>query len=275
MRTRFPFLSNLVNPSSSAAFIKSASLCVKVNHYLERVYSPDRVLQPLRRTGPKGSGQFEQIGLDEALDEVATRLGTIVDESGGEAVLPYSYMGTQGMVHSGSIDRRFFARLGATRLVRAICGSTAADGVFAAQGTGFGMAAEDIVHSRLIVLWGTNTIVTNLHLWPFIQEARTQGARVVVIDPLRTRTAQSADWHVRPMPGTDEALALGLMHVILDEGLLDNDYVERYTTGKDALRETVADHTPARVSAITRVPPTRSSSSLARTPRRAPPRSAC
>ena len=158
------------------------------------------------------------------------------------------------MVQSGSIDRRFFARLGATRLVRAICGSTAADGVAAAQGTGLGMDAEDIVHSRLIVLWGTNTIVTNLHLWPFIQEARGQGARVVVIDPLRTRTAQSADWHVRPMPGTDEALALGLMHVIVEEGLLDADYVERHTTGFAELRERVEAYTPERVAAITRVP---------------------
>ena len=228
-------------------------LCAKVNRYLDRVYSPDRVLHPLRRVGPKGERRFERISWDEALDLVAGRLSQIVTESGGEAVLPYSYMGTQGVVQGASIDRRFFGRLGATRLVRAICGSAPAQGMWATQGGTKGMLPEDLRHSRLIVLWGTNTIVTNLHLWKFVLEARAAGAQVVVIDPLRTRTAAAADRHVRPRPGTDAALALGLMHVIVAEGLHDADYVERHAVGFDDLRGRLAEYPPARVAAITGV----------------------
>lgn len=226
-------------------------LCAKVNHYLERVYSPDRLLHPLRRVGPKGAGQFVEIGWDQALDEVAGRLAQIVDRHGSTAILPYSYLGTQGIVQSESIDRRFFARLGATRLERAICQDTASAGIGLAQGTSMGMLPEDFVHSRLIVLWGTNTIVTNLHLWPFIREAKANGATIVVIDPLRSRTAAAADWHIRPMPGTDAALALGMMHVIVEEGLQDDDYVSRYTVGFDQLRERLRDYPPARTAMLT------------------------
>ncbi len=229
-------------------------LCAKVNHYLERVYSPDRVLQPLRRVGAKGERRFEPIGWDEALDEAASRLGAIVAEHGGEAVLPYSYMGTQGIVQGASLDRRFFARIGATRLTRAICGSSAAAGFAATQGGTKGMLPEDIRHSRFIVLWGTNTIVTNLHLWPFVTEARKNGARVVVVDPVETRTAHAADWHVRPRPGTDAALALGLMHVIVSEGLHDADYLERHAHGFDELRTRLEEYPPERVASITGVP---------------------
>ena len=229
-------------------------LCAKVNHYLERVYSPDRVLQPLRRVGAKGERRFEPIGWDEALDEAASRLGAIVAEHGGEAVLPYSYMGTQGIVQGASLDRRFFARIGATRLTRAICGSSAAAGFAATQGGTKGMLPEDISHSRFIVLWGTNTIVTNLHLWPFVTEARKNGARVVVVDPVETRTAHAADWHVRPRPGTDAALALGLMHVIVSEGLHDADYLERYAHGVDELCTRLEEYPPERVASITGVP---------------------
>jgi anaerobic selenocysteine-containing dehydrogenase len=226
-------------------------LCAKVNHYLERVYSPDRILHPLRRIGPKGAGQFAQIGWDEALDEVAGRLSAVVERSGATAILPYSYLGTQGIVQSESIDRRFFARLGATRLERAICQDTATAGITLAQGTSMGMLPEDVVHSRLIVLWGTNTIVTNLHLWPFIREAKANGATVVVIDPLRTRTAAAADWHIRPMPGTDAALALGMMHVIVAEGLQDDAYVSGHTTGFDRLRERLREYPPERAAQLT------------------------
>ena len=229
-------------------------LCAKVNRYLDRVYSPDRVLHPLRRVGPKGGRHFERIGWDEALDHVAGRLARIVAESGGEAVLPYSYLGTQGLVQGASIDRRLFARLGATRLVRAVCGSAPAAGLWATQGGTKGMLPEDLRHSRLILLWGTNTIVTNLHLWPFVAEAREAGATVVVIDPLRTRTARAADLHVRPLPGTDAALALGLMHVIVAEGLHDADYVERHAVGFDELRERLGGYPPERAEAITGVP---------------------
>lgn len=228
-------------------------LCAKVNRFLDRVYSPDRVLHPLRRVGAKGEGRFQRVGWEEVLDEVGSRLGAIVAESGGEAVLPYSYMGTQGVVQAASLDRRFFALLGATRLTRAVCGSAPARGIAATQGGTRGMLPEDLRHSRFVVLWGTNTIVTNQHLWPFVTEARRSGARIVVIDPVETRTARSADWHVRPRPGTDAALALGLMHVILAEGLHDADYLARHALGLDELRERAAAFPPERVAELTGV----------------------
>jgi len=216
-------------------------LCAKVSHYLERTYSPDRLHHPLIRTGPKGERAFREATWDEALALIADRLDAIVAEHGGEAVLPYSFAGTQGVVQGQSIDRRFFARLGASRLARTICGQAAAAGQLEGAGTLVGLRPEDIEHSRLILLWGTNTIVTNLHLWPVVQRAKKAGAKVVVIDPLRTRTAAAADWHVRPLPGTDGALALGLMHVIVAEGLHDADYVERFTEGFERLEEELAD----------------------------------
>jgi len=229
-------------------------LCAKVSHFLERTYSPDRLLHPLVRTGPKGAGEFARASWDEALERIAARLQAIVAEHGGEAVLPYSFAGTQGLVQGASIDRRFFARLGASRLERTICGQAAAAGQLEAAGTLVGLRPDDLAHSRFIVLWGTNTIVTNLHQWPIVQRARKEGARVVVIDPLRTRTAAAADWHVRPLPGTDAALALGLMHVIVAEGLHDADYVERHTEGFERLRVELEAWPPARTEQVTGVP---------------------
>lgn len=229
-------------------------LCAKVSHYLDRVYAPERLLHPLRRVGAKGEGRFERIDWNEALDLVATTLTRVVSEHGGSALLPYSYMGTQGVVQSASLDRRFFALLKATRLVREVCGSAPAQGFAATQGGTKGMLPEDLRHSRLILLWGTNTIVTNLHLWPFIAEARKNGARVVVIDPVRTRTAESADLHVRPRPGSDAALALGMMHVIVRDDLLDHDYVARHTLGFEALRDRLILYPPDVVASLTGVP---------------------
>jgi anaerobic selenocysteine-containing dehydrogenase len=229
-------------------------LCAKVSHFVERTYSPDRLLHPLIRSGPKGEGTFRRASWDEALALVAERLKAIVAEHGGEAVLPYSFAGTQGVVQGASIDRRFFARLGASRLERTICGQAAAAGQLEAAGTLVGLRPQDVEHSRLILLWGTNTIVTNLHQWPVIQRARKAGAKVVVIDPLRTRTAAAADWHVRPRPGTDAALALGLMHVIVAEGLHDADYVERHTEGFEELRRELDAWPPERGSQVTGVP---------------------
>jgi anaerobic selenocysteine-containing dehydrogenase len=231
-------------------------LCAKVNRYLEdRVYNPERVLYPLKRAGAKGEGRFERVSWDEALGDVASRTGQIADRHGPAAILPYSYMGTQGMIQGASLDRRFFARLGATRLERAICGSAGGSGIAATLGTTFGVAPEDIVHSRFIVLWGTNTVVTNLHFWPFISQARKRGATVVVIDPVETRTAAKADWHVRPRPGTDAALALGMMHVIITEGLHDENYIEKFTLGFDQLRGRIAGYPPERVAEITGLTP--------------------
>lgn len=230
-------------------------LCAKVNGFLaDRVYSPDRLLWPLRRTGAKGSAAFARVSWDEALEDIARRLGAIVGDSGAEAILPYSYIGTQGMVQGMAMDARFFARLGASRLERTVCGNNGQAGLAATIGVDAGIDPEDIEHSRLVILWGTNTVVTNLHLWPFVQRARRAGARIVVIDPVRTRTAKAADQHVQPMPGTDAALALGLMNVIVADGLHDADYVQRHTLGFDRLCERLADFPPDRVAQITRVP---------------------
>jgi len=229
-------------------------LCAKVDRYPELVYHPDRVLHPLRRVGAKGEGRFERVTWEAALDAIAARLRDVAARSGTEAILPFSYAGNMGLTQYAGMDRRFFARLGASRLHRSICGDTANAGVAATNGTPTGIRPEDLRHARYIVLWGTNTVVTNLHLWPFVAEARRAGARVVVIDPLRTRTAEAADWHLRPRPGTDGALALGLMHVIVAEGLHDADYVARYTVGFEALRERLAEFPPDRVAALTGVP---------------------
>jgi anaerobic selenocysteine-containing dehydrogenase len=228
-------------------------LCAKVDHYVERAYSPLRVLHPLRRTGAKGAGSFEQVSWDDALMEIAARLRSIVAESGPAAILPYSFAGTQGLLQANGMGRRFFSRLGASRLERTVCGTAGGAGLEMTIGTSAGMLPRDLAHSRLIVLWGTNPIVTNLHLWPVIREARRQGARVVVIDPLKTRTAAAADWHVRPMPGSDAALALGMMHVIVAEGLHDERYVAEHTVGFEELCERIADYAPERAAELTGV----------------------
>ncbi|MBI4279842.1 MAG: molybdopterin oxidoreductase family protein [Armatimonadetes bacterium] len=227
------------------------TLCAKVNHFLDRVYSPDRILHPLRRAGSKGEGKFERVTWDEALDGVADALRRIIETDGATAILPYSYYGTQGLIQATGMDRRFFARLGASRLERNVCTAAARAGIAVTMGNRPGMLPEDIVHSRFIILWGTNTIVTNLHLWPFIREAREAGATLVVIDPVKTRTATAANWHLRPMPGTDAALALGMMHVIVAEHLYDADYVARHTVGFDRLRARLAEYPSERVAQIT------------------------
>lgn len=229
----------------------AGALCAKVDRYLDRVYSPERVLYPLRRVGPKGEGRFERTSWEKALAEIADRLRRLLKEEGGEAVLPYSYAGNMGLVQYASMDRRFFARLGASRLARTICGDTANAGISAALGTTTGALPQDLEHSRFIVLWGTNTVVTNLHLWPLVRRARERGATLVVIDPIRTRTAEQADWHLRPLPGTDAALALGMMHVIVAEGLQDQAYIDAYTNGWPQLRRRLAEYPPARVAEIT------------------------
>ncbi|MFM8250007.1 MAG: molybdopterin-dependent oxidoreductase [Planctomycetota bacterium] len=229
-------------------------LCTKVNHYLERVYHPDRVLQPLRRRGAKGSGIFEPISWDAALNEIAERWQQIITESGAESILPYSLAGNQGLIQGGSLDRRLFGLLGCTALERNLCGVVAAEGLAATQGSPIGMDPEELRHSRLIVLWGTNTLVTNQHLWPVILDAQRHGATVVVIDPIRTRTAAAADWHLAPRPGSDAALALALMHVIVRDNLVDHDYVTRYADGYDAFVQRLAEYSPETVAPITGLP---------------------
>src|SRR5580765_3677385 len=226
-------------------------LCGKVAQYLEREYSPDRLLYPQKRLGAKGEGRFERISWDEALDTIAQRLGAIADEHGPEAILPYSYGGTLGMLNGAGMDRRFFHRLGASRLDRTICATAGAAGLTATNGLRYATEPEQFRLSKLIIAWGANIHGANIHLWPFIVEARRNGAKLVVIDPIRTRTAALADQHLALNPGSDLALALGLMHVIIGEKLYDADYVTRYTHGFDALQQRAAGYPPERVSALT------------------------
>jgi anaerobic selenocysteine-containing dehydrogenase len=224
------------------------TLCAKVNHYLERVYHTDRVLHPLKRVGAKGEGKFTRVSWDEALADIAARWTAIAATHGAEAILPYSSAGTQGLIQQNSIDMRLFGSMGCSQLERAICGGVASAGMKATIGVGSGIDPEQIVHSRFIVLWGTNTIVTNLHYWPYVREARDRGATVVVVDPVRTRTAEAADWHLAIRPGADATLALAMMHVIIRDGLVDDDYVSKYAVGYDALVARVADYAPAVVA---------------------------
>lgn len=226
-------------------------LCGKVAQYLEREYSPDRLLYPQKRAGAKGEGRFERISWDEALDTIATRLANVSREFGPEAILPYSYGGTLGMLNGSGMDRRFFHRLGASRLDRTICATAGAAGLTATNGFRYATEPEQFRLSKLIIAWGANIHGANIHLWPFIVEARRNGAKLVVIDPIRTRTAALADQHLAINPGSDLALALGLMHVIIGEKLYDADYVDRYTNGFDALREGVSNYPPERVAAFT------------------------
>jgi anaerobic selenocysteine-containing dehydrogenase len=230
------------------------TLCAKVNHYLERVYHPDRVLYPLRREGRKGEGNFVRVTWDEALADIGERLQAIAAESGPEAILPYSSAGTQGLIQMKSLDRRLFGSMGCTKLERNICGAVAAAGLSATIGTGTGIDPEQVVHSRFIVLWGTNTIVTNLHFWPLVREAQQRGAKLVVVDPIRTRTAEAADWHLPIKPASDAALALAMMHVMVRDDLVDREYVARHAIGFDALVTRVRDYSPERVADVAGLP---------------------
>ena len=233
-------------------------LCAKVNRYLERTYHADRLTHPLRRIGSKGEGRFERVSWDEALDDIAARLGEIASSADGpQAILPYSYGGTMGLVQSESVDRRFFHALGASRLDRPICASAGMMGMKMTVGAQVGADGEGLPHSDLVLLWGTNTLTSNPHLWPYVLEARRNGAPVIAIDPVRTRTAEQCDEWIGIRPGTDAALALAMMHVMFDEGLQDDDYMARYTLGADELRERVADWTPERAAPITGIPAAR------------------
>lgn len=229
-------------------------LCGKVARYLDREYSSERLLYPLRRDGPRGSGRFERISWDQALDEIATRLSAISTEFGPESILPYSYAGTMGYLNGSGMDRRFFHRLGASRLDRTICSSAGGAGLLASVGYRYGTEPEQFRHSKLIIAWGANVLGTNVHLWPFIVEARRNGAKFYVIDPHRNRTGKVADRWFPIHPGSDAALALGMMHVILQESLHDSDYVARFTEGVDELKRQTADYIPAHVEQLTGIP---------------------
>jgi anaerobic selenocysteine-containing dehydrogenase len=229
-------------------------LCGKVARYLEREYHSNRLLYPQRRTSAKGEGHFERISWDEAIDTIAARLEAVAKESGPEAILPYSYAGTMGLLQGSGMDRRFFHALGASRLDRTICSTAGMAGMTAALGNRYATEPEQFKHSKLIIAWGANILGTSVHLWPFIVEARRNGAKFYVIDPHRNRTGAAADKHFFINPGSDTALALAMMHVIIGEGLFDAAYVAEHTEGFPELRERVLAWTPQRAAELTGIP---------------------
>jgi len=228
-------------------------LCTKVSRYLARHRHPDRLTVPLRRVGAKGEGRFEQVSWDEALDDIAARLAGIAAED-AESILPYSYAGTMGMVQGESMDRRLFHKLGASLLDRTICSSAGGDGLAYTYGEKVGMRVEHFAEARLILIWGSNSIGSNLHFWRHVQTAKRAGARVVCIDPRRTETADKCDEHLALLPGTDAALALALMHELIVHRWLDEDYIARHTLGWDALRARALLWPPARAAQVCGLP---------------------
>ena len=232
-------------------------LCQKVARYLERVYHPERLRYPQVRVGPKGAGQFRRVTWDEALGRIAARFREIADSSEGpQAILPYSYAGTMGQLQGSSLDRRFFHRLGASLLDRTICATAGAAGCDITLGTRAAIDPEAVIHSRYLINWGSNTAVTNMHLWTIMHRARQRGAKIVTIDPYRSSTAAKSDWWLPIRPGTDAALALGLMHVIFRDRLEDQDYLDCYCLGGEALRErALTQFSPTAVSALTGLSP--------------------
>ena len=229
-------------------------LCVKVNNYEERVYSDKRLLYPLRRVGPKGSKQFQRISWAEAIETIATRWKSIIATDGAQAILPYSYLGTQGIINGLNVGDPLFNKLGATVSERTFCDSGSCTAYMMTIGPTPGVDPESFVHSKYILLWACNTLGTNSHHWPFIEQAKKAGAKLVVIDPVRTRTARLADWHIPIRPGTDAALALAMIHVIIKENLVDRDYIDKHTVGYDELAERASTYTPEFAARETGIP---------------------
>ena len=231
-------------------------LCTKVSRYTERTYHPQRVLHPLKRSGPKGSGQFVQVSWDEALTDIAQRLSAIVGRApdAGQAILPYSYAGTMGQVQGESMAARFFHALGASFLDRTICATAGGEGLVHTIGGKFGMQLPFFAESRLILIWGSNSTTSNLHFWRYAQQAKRNGAKLVCIDPRRSETAEKCHTHLALLPGTDAALALALMHELIQNDWLDHDYIARHTLGFDALRERAVQWPPERAAVVCGLP---------------------
>jgi anaerobic selenocysteine-containing dehydrogenase len=229
------------------------ALCTKVSRYTERSYHPERLLQPLRRTGPKGSGQYAPVGWDEALDDIAARLKAIAARD-PQAILPYSYAGTMGLVQSEGMAARFFHQLGASHLERTICAAAGGEGLVTTLGAKVGMKVEFFAEAKLIVIWGSNSIASNLHFWRLAQQAKRDGARLVCIDPRRSETADKCHEHIALRPGTDAALALALMHQLITHDWLDHDYIAQHTLGWEALRERALQWPPGRAAEVCGIP---------------------
>jgi anaerobic selenocysteine-containing dehydrogenase len=231
-------------------------LCTKVAKYLERTYHEGRLLVPQIRAGKKGDGKFRRATWSEAIELIASRLQSVIDSPDGpQAILPYSYAGTMGLLQGEAMASRFFRRIGSSQLARTICSSAGSEALNLVYGTRMGTDPETVGEAKLIILWGTNTLTSNPHLWPFIRDAKAKGAKTICIDPLRTRTAAVCDEHLPIRPGTDAALALGLMHVLFRDGMHNRPYLEQMTTGWEELRDSVLrDYTPERVASICRLP---------------------
>src|SRR5438874_4131075 len=229
-------------------------LCTKVAKYLERTYHPDRLLYPQIRSGAKGEGTFRLASWNEAIALIADRLQSIIDTDGAQAILPYSYAGTMGLVQGEGMAMRFFNKIGASQLDRTICSSAGGEALDSIYGARMGTDSETIGDAKLIIFWGTNTLPANPHLWPFIRKAKANDARTVCIDPLRTRTADACDEHIAIRPGTDAALALAIAHVIFRDGLEDRAYLAEMTLGWEKLRErALNEYSPERVAPICRL----------------------
>lgn len=230
-------------------------LCVKVKNFHEHHYQNDRLLYPMRRVGPKGAGEFERITWQQALTEIKQRWTSIIDEYGSQAIMPHAYLGHQGVLNGLTSGDAFFNRLGSTVAEKTYCESGSSTAWHMTVGGSGGLDVESMAHSKYIIVWGMNMTSTNLHGWPFLLEARkNNGAKIVVIDPVLNRTARQADWHIPIRPGTDGALALGLIHEIIAQGLTDNDYIAKYTVGFDELAERAKSFPPERVEEITGIP---------------------
>ncbi len=225
------------------------TLCTKVSRYLERTYHPERILHPLKRIGRKGEGRFARVSWDEALDDIAAKLKAIA-AGDPQRIVPYSYCGTMGLVQGESMAQRFFHKLGASFLDRTICATAGAEAMHYTLGTRTGPAMEAFADAKLIVFWGTNAIASNLHLWSFAQEAKRKGAKLIAIDPYRSLTAEKCHQHIALLPGTDGALALGIMHVLIREGWLDREYIERHTLGFEPLAARAREFDPQRVARL-------------------------
>lgn len=226
------------------------TLCTKVARYLDRTYSDQRLKYPLKRVGKKGEGKFARISWDEALETIADKFKTIAQDN-PQSIVPYSYAGTMGLVQGESMDRRFFHKLGASLLDRTICATAGGEGYVATIGAKIGTDVEQFENARLIIIWGSNPIVSNLHLWSRVQEAKRRGAKLIAIDPYRSLTAEKCHEHLAIIPGSDAALALGMMHVLIAENMQDIDYIEKFTIGYEQLKQRVKEYSPAVVAKLT------------------------
>jgi anaerobic selenocysteine-containing dehydrogenase len=229
-------------------------LCVKLKDFAEHHYNPDRILYPMKRVGPKGSGKYERISWDEALSTIKSKWTDIIDQYGSTAIMPHAYLGNQGTANGLTAGDAFFNRLGSTVAEKTYCESGSSTAWVMTVGPTGGLDVESLAYAKYIIVWGMNMVSTNLHAWPFVLEARSKGAKIVVIDPFKSRTAKQADWHIAIKPGTDAALALGMINVIIQEGLVDYDYVEKYTLGYEELKARAAEFPVERVSEITGIP---------------------